>query len=55
MDELEKDLDELAREIRKVISGNKRFLDKVMDEDFEPDADEVSEEDEEEAGRVVEL
>lgn len=55
MDEIKNDLDELTRAIRKVISGNKRFLDKVMDEDFEPDADEVSEAEEEEAGRMVEL
>ena len=55
MDEIKNDLDELTREIRKVLSGNKKFLDKVMDEDFEPDTDEISEVDEDDAGRMVEL
>jgi hypothetical protein len=44
------ELDELSREIRKNISENKKFLDRIMDEEFEPD-----EESEEEAGNIVEL
>lgn len=31
------ELDELSREIRKIIDNNKKFLERVMDEDFEPD------------------
>ena len=44
------ELDEMSREIRKIIFENKKFLDRIMDEEFEPD-----EESEEEAGTVVEL
>ncbi len=44
------ELDELSREIKKIISENKKFLDRVMDDGFEPD-----EESEEEAGTIVEL
>ena len=44
------ELDELSREIRKIISDNKKFLDRIMDEEFESD-----EESEEEAGTIVEL
>jgi len=40
----------MSREIRKIISENKKFLDRIMDEEFEPD-----EESDEEAGTVVEL
>jgi hypothetical protein len=50
MDAEKNELDELSREIRKIISGNKKFLEKVMDDEFEPD-----EEVEEEAGTLVEL
>ena len=36
--DVEKDgLDELSREIRKIILDNKKFLARVMDEDFEPE------------------
>lgn len=39
------ELDELSKEIRKVIENNRKFLDRVMDEDFEPeDGEEVKEE-----------
>jgi len=55
MDEVRNELDELSREIRKIISDNKKFLDRVMDDEFEPDGDESMEADEEEAGRMVEL
>ena len=37
------ELDELTREIRKVISDNRKFLARVMDDDYEPDK-EVDEE-----------
>jgi hypothetical protein len=38
--EMEKnDLDELTREIRKIISDNRKFLARVMDDDYEPDED----------------
>jgi len=50
MDAEKNELDELSREIKKIISGNKKFLEKVMDDEFEPD-----EELEEEAGTLVEL
>jgi HEPN domain-containing protein len=43
-------LDELTREIRKVILDNRKFLDRVMDDEFEPE-----EEDEEPAEELVEL
>jgi len=46
MGEERSELDELSREIRKVIEGNRKFLDHVMDEDFEPeDSEEAKEED----------
>lgn len=50
MDAEKNELDELSREIKKVISGNNKFLEKIMDDEFEPD-----EEIEEEAGTLVEL
>ncbi|HET6421235.1 MAG TPA: hypothetical protein VFG19_13835 [Geobacteraceae bacterium] len=31
------ELEELALNIRKLVDGNRKFLDKVMDEDFEPE------------------
>jgi hypothetical protein len=43
--------DELSKEIKKIISENKKVLDRIMDEEFEPD----EEVDEEEAGTIVEL
>ena len=50
MDAEKNELDELNRDIRKIISGNKKFLDRIMDDEFETD-----EEIEEEAGTIVEL
>jgi hypothetical protein len=50
MDTENNEFAELSREIRKIISENKKFLDRVMDEDFE-----TGEETEEEAGTIVEL
>ena len=38
------DLNELTQEIQKIIADNRRFLERVRDEDFEPEADEVPEE-----------
>ena len=34
------ELEELTREITRVIADNRKFLDRVMDDDFEPDVDE---------------
>lgn len=31
------DLDDLAREVQQVIMDNKKFLARIMDDDFEPD------------------
>jgi hypothetical protein len=59
MDAEKNELDELSSEIRKIISGNKKFLDRIMDDEFEPDEEieevEEVEEVEEEAGTIVEL
>ena len=43
-DERGDELGELAREIKKVIADNRKFLERVLDEDFEPGEDEVVEE-----------
>ena len=48
MDKDRNELDELTQEIGKIIKDNKKFLDRVMDEDFEP------EEEIEEASEVTE-
>ena len=37
------ELEELSREIRKVIEENNKFLDRIMDEEFEPDDEEEPE------------
>ena len=37
MDKEKNELDELTREISKIITDNKKFLDRVMDDDFEPE------------------
>jgi len=34
------ELDNLSREIRKIIADNMQFLEKIMDEDFEPEQEE---------------
>jgi len=39
----EDDLQELESEIRRIIEGNRKFLDRMLDDDFEPD-DEPEEE-----------
>ncbi len=41
------ELEELARDVRKIVQDNKKFLEKVLDEDFEPD-EEIEEESAEE-------
>ena len=45
MDMEKNELDELTREIRKIISDNRKFLARVMDDDYEPE-EEVEEESE---------
>ena len=45
MDKEKNELDELTRVISKIITDNKKFLDRVMDDDFEPE-EEVEEEEE---------
>ena len=45
MDREKNELDELTREIGKIITDNRRFLARVMDDDFEPD-EEIEEESE---------
>lgn len=42
------ELEELERDIRKTIADNSKFLEKVMDDDFEPEEDEADETGEEE-------
>jgi hypothetical protein len=49
MDQEKHELDELTREIDRIITDNNKFLARVMDEDFEPE-----EEDEEEGGEDIE-
>jgi hypothetical protein len=53
MDTEKNELDELSREIQKVLAGNRKFLDRVLDDDFEPEEEEKIEE--EEAGTIEEL
>jgi hypothetical protein len=36
------ELEDLAREIRKVIADNRKFLDRVLDDDFEPEEEDVT-------------
>ncbi len=50
------DLVELSREISRVIEENRKFLDRVLDDDFEPEKEDGAELDkEDEAGEMVEL
>jgi len=37
MDNEPTELDELSREIRSIIADNRKFLEKIMDDDFEPE------------------
>jgi len=46
--DLEKnELEELAKEIRRTIADNRKFLDRVMDDDFEPDEEDIGEDERE--------
>jgi hypothetical protein len=38
-------LEEISREINKTIEENKRFLNRILDDDFEPEDDEEGDED----------
>jgi hypothetical protein len=38
------ELEELAREIHRVIADNRKFLDHVLDDDFEPEEDDLPQE-----------
>jgi hypothetical protein len=44
VDKEKNELDELAREIDRIIADNRKFLARVMDDDFEPE-EEVGDED----------
>jgi len=44
-------LDELTRNIRHLIDDNRKFLQRIMDDDFEPE----EQEEQEEAGVIEEL
>lgn len=46
------ELEDLAREVKQLINDNRKFLDRIMDDDFEPEDDG---EGEEEAGVIEEL
>ncbi len=35
------ELDELTREVSRIINDTKKFLDRVMDDDFEPEEEEL--------------
>jgi hypothetical protein len=37
------DLESLSREIRKIIDTNRAFLDRIMDDDFEPEGENAEE------------
>ncbi len=45
------ELEDLAREVQQLIKDNRKFLDRIMDDDFEPEQPES----EEEAGVIEEL
>jgi hypothetical protein len=45
MDKEKNELDELTREIDRIIADNKKFLTRVMDDDFEPEEDVGDEDD----------
>lgn len=40
------EMEELSREIKKIITDNKKFLDRILDDEFEPEDEEESGEDE---------
>ncbi|HEY6838708.1 MAG TPA: hypothetical protein VI389_08200 [Geobacteraceae bacterium] len=39
------DMEELSKEIKKIITDNKKFLERIMDDEFEPEEEEESGED----------
>jgi hypothetical protein len=43
MDKEKNELEELTREITRVIADNRKFLARVMDDDFEPEMEEGEE------------
>jgi|PlaIllAssembly_1097288.scaffolds.fasta_scaffold3246511_1 hypothetical protein len=40
----DRQLDELTKQVRQVIDGNRKFLDKLLDDEFEPEEEELEEE-----------
>jgi hypothetical protein len=52
MDGEKNELDDLTRTVRQLINDNRKFLDRIMDDDFEPEDEGVGEE---EAGIIEEL
>lgn len=46
MSEEQNEMDELSRDIRKIIDANRKFLERVMDDEFEPDGTDGPEEEE---------
>jgi hypothetical protein len=44
MDKEKNELDELTQEITRIISDNRKFLARVMDDDFEPEEEDGEEE-----------
>ncbi len=36
------DMEELSKEIKKIITDNKKFLERIMDDEFEPEEEEES-------------
>jgi len=46
MDKEKNELDELTQEITRIISDNRKFLARVMDDDFEPEEEDGEEEEE---------
>ncbi len=52
MDGEKNELEDLAREVQQLIKDNRKFLDRIMDDDFEPEDDG---EGEEAAGVIEEL
>ena len=37
----DRQLDELTKQVRQVIDGNRKFLDKLLDDEFEPEEEEL--------------
>lgn len=43
MDNETSELDELSKEIRTIIADNRKFLEKIMDDEFEPEVEDQEE------------